>query len=244
MKVEIHGQRIFWLASLVVLFMLRDSILAMSLYMAVIFTGVAAYLFWLPRKIMDARARFKREAFAALARNDRGALMALVEKQWLLNRVGPDYVIPEVQGIAAASIGQHEAARAFFAEALRVAPQEERTRVQVNLAGEELALGHLDAAEGRYRAILRHRPDLPMAVVNLARVLRRKREALSEASALYERALTMCERSQLPELKLELAETLALAGDATWESALQDAAGAGADADEVARVQSLAVGTA
>lgn len=241
MKVEIHRRWVLLFASCVVLLILREHRLLLTLYVAVVVAGLLLYAFWLPRRVAAAETRFHREALRLLASGDHDGLRALAGRQWLLRRFGRPHVIPHGLALAAGAAGDREAERRHYLEALRSAPGDERTRIELNLAGAELATGHLDAAEGRYRAVLRRRPDLSVAVAGLGRVLLAKGESLDEAADLLRRAVEASDARERPALQLALAEALVRSGQTGWETLLEAARASGAvSADEVSRVEVLA----
>jgi tetratricopeptide (TPR) repeat protein len=240
-KVEIQYRWLLVLASCVVLFLLRDHRLALTIYVAAVTVGIALFLFWLPRRVVVAESRFLREMLRLLAKGDHAALDRVARRQWLIRRFGRPHLIPECRALAAGAAGDHETERRLYLEAVRAAPPEERVRLEVNLAGAELATRHLDEAEGRYRAALHRRPDFTVAMAGLGRVLVAKGEELDEAATLLKRALELSDPRERPLLQLALAEALLRSGQPGWESLLSEARASGSlPAAELERVETLA----
>lgn len=234
-RVEVQWRWLWLPASLVVLILLRHHTLWLTLYVVGVLTALVVRYLLLPKRAFDAERTFHREALRHLAADDPDGLEKLAADAWLLRRFGRPHVIPDTLGLAAAARGDHERARALYVEALRAAPASERSRIELNLAGEELATGAYDAAEGRLRTALARRPDLTPARINLARVLLAKGESLPEAAELLAEAARDCDRRELGEVHLARAEALARAGRSEWRAAVADARAAGADeVDEAA----------
>lgn len=232
--------RWLWLpASLAVLFALRHQTVWLTLYVGAVMLGLGLWFVILPRRALAAERTFHRDALRHLAGNDLEGLDALADRQWLLARFGRPHVILDTRALAAAARGEHEKAHGLYTEALRAAPPEERPRIELNLAAEELATGRLESAEGRYRAALARRPDLTPARINLARVLIAQGESLREAARLAAEAVETCDRRERGEVWLLRAEALVRVGDREWRAALAAAGEAGADAEDVARVRAL-----
>ncbi len=240
MKVEIQLRWVLILASCVVLFLLRGNRLAISIYVTVVTLGIALYVFWLPRRVAAAEQKFTRELLRFLSKGDHQALDRAARKAWLIRRFGRAHLIPEGRALAAGAAGDHEAERAFYLEAVRNAPPEERVRLEVNLAAAELATKHYDEAEGRYRAALRRRPDFTVAMAGLGRVLVAKNEELGEAVTLLRRALELSDARERSLLQLTLAEALVRSGQSGWEPLLSEARDGGVSPDEADRVAALA----
>jgi tetratricopeptide (TPR) repeat protein len=239
-KVEIQLRWLLVLASCVVLFFLRGHRVALSIYVAVVTLGIALFVFWLPKRVAAAEQRFTREMLRSLSKGDHAALDRAARRQWLIRRFGRPHLIPEGRALAAGAAGNHEAERAFYLEAVRSAPPEERVRLEVNLAAAELATKHYDEAEGRYRAALRRRPDFTVAMAGLGRVLVAKNEELGEAVSLLRRALELSDARERPMLQLALAEALVRSGQPGWEPLLAEARAGGVPSEEADRVEALA----
>lgn len=208
-KVEINYRWIVLLLSVVPFALLRGHRTALLVYCLVLSALLVALLLWLPRRVAEAERRFTRESLRLLAMQDFEALKRFAGAQRFLATFGRRHLIPETLGLAAAAAGRHEEACEHYGRALAVAPAEERLRVEVNLAGEELATGRLNEAEGRYRTVLRRRPDLPLALGNLGRLLVQRggpREELEEAVELLNRALPMADGREIPVLQAALAQ--------------------------------------
>lgn len=213
MKVEFQLRWLLLLLSIVVLFTLRHHRWWMLAYCVVALAGVLVYAFWLPKLAANAERRFSRESLRLLAAGEFAALDDLAGKQWLIRRFGRPHIIPETKALAAGAAGRMEAARALYLEALAKAPPDERPRIELNLANAEVATGHLDAAEGRYRVVMTRRPDLTQARVGLARLLiQRGGDTLDEAEALVEGVLQECTQAEQAELTGALAEAQKAAG--------------------------------
>ncbi len=200
------------LISVVVLVLLRDDRLALALYVGAVVLSVAAWVLMVPRRVAEAERRFHREALRCLANDDYPGLATLADRQWLLKRFGRKHVLPDTLGLAAAASGDHAVARRLYLEALGHAPPDERARIELNLAGEEMALGLLDAAEGRYRSVLARRPDQSIALANLGRILLQKGEELTEAAGLLRRAAPLADPREADELRALADEAEARAG--------------------------------
>jgi hypothetical protein len=160
-RVEINVRWMLVLLSVVPFLVLRSHRAALVGYCIALSVLLVALLIWLPRRLAETERRFTREALRRLAMRDFAGVETLAGQQRLLATFGRRHLIPETLGLAASASGRHEVARQRYAEALAVAAPDERLRLEVNLAGEELATGRLAEAEGRYRTVLRRRPDLP-----------------------------------------------------------------------------------
>jgi tetratricopeptide (TPR) repeat protein len=248
-RVEVNYRWLLLLASIVPVLLLRGHRTGLLIYSGVVSVALLALLLWLPRRVADAERRFTRDALRLLSARDPAALEALAARQWLLRTFGRKHVIPETLGLAAAAAGDHELARARYAEALAVAAADERLRIEVNLAGEEFATARFTEAEGRYRAVLRRRPDLSIALANLGRLLVRRaddgaesRETLVEAAEVLERALPLADAREQVALRLLLAEALVRtrAPRSRWEGVLARAVSDGAEPAAIQRVEALA----
>lgn len=239
MQVEIRFRWLWLTASLVVLVLLREHIMWLGLYVLAVLVGLVLWFIVLPRQALAAERTFHREALRLLASDDIAGLQGLAEEQWLIRRFGRPHVLPDTLGLAASAHGDHEKARALYTESLRAAPPEDRPRIELNLAAEELACGELDTAEGRYRAALARRPDLSPALANLGRLLVQRGESLDEAADLLARAAKSCDRRELSELHLTRAEALVRAGRESWREALEDAREAGAEPLALERIAAL-----
>ncbi|MFN3198826.1 MAG: hypothetical protein ACE366_10505 [Bradymonadia bacterium] len=236
--VQIHLRWLVLLASMIVLVLLRRHRVLLTIYVALFCTGSLLYLLWLPKFMASQERKFTREALRLITSGDISGLKALAQRQGLIRRFGRRHVIPDTLAMGAASVGDHEAACHLYAEALQHAPPEDRVRIELNLAAEEVQTGRLDAAEGRYRAILRKRPGQLIAVGQLGRLLVKK-EAFSEAIDHLKQALEMANGSEAAGLKLALAEALILTGDASGQALAQEAGSEGASSEEVSRVLAL-----
>lgn len=239
-RVQINLRWLWIPASLLILVLLRRHTVWLSLYVAAVMVGLVLWYIVLPKQALAAERTFHREALRHLAGGDLDGVEALAAKQWLLRRFGRQHVLPDTLALAASARGEHEKARQLYGQALRAAPAEERPRIELNLAAEELATGHLESAEGRYRAALARRPDHTPARANLARLLLRRGEDLPEAAQLAGQAATSGDARERAELYLIRAEALARMGDVRSAAALDDARDAGADPAEIDRVQALA----
>lgn len=233
-RVEVNVRWILVLLSVVPFLILRGHRTALLGYCIGLSVLLVLTLLYLPRKVAEAERRFSRDALRLLALRDFAGVEALAGRQRLLAAFGRRHVLPEALGLAAAAAGRHEDARTRYAEALAAAAPDERLRIEVNLAGEELATGRLEEAEGRYRAVLRRRPDLLLATTGLARILVARgteTHEFEEAAALLERALPQADARELPGLRLAYATALkrARAPRAVVEAALESAREAGAD---------------
>lgn len=239
-RVEVAWRWLWLPGSLLVLILLRHHLLWLSLYVAAVMAALVLWVIVLPRRARDAERTFHREAIRLLAAERAGELDRLAADQWLVRRFGRPHVIPDVRALAAAALGDHEKARGLYVEALRLAPAEERGRIELNLAGEELLTGRLDAAEGRLRTALARRPELTAARINLARVLMGKGEGFDEAARLLGEAARDCDRRELGEVEALRAEALARAGRSAWREAVAAARAAGAEGIDEARLAALA----
>lgn len=237
-RVEVNVRWMLVLLSVVPFLVLRSHRAALVGYCIALSVLLVALLIWLPRRLADAERRFTREALRRLAMRDFAGVETLAAQQRLLSTFGRRHLIPETLGLAASASGQHEVARQRYAEALAVAAPDERLRLEVNLAGEELATGRLGEAEGRYRTVLRRRPDLPLALANLGRILVRREaapgedaESFVEAVDLLRRALPLSDARDVPGLRLALVEALqrSRAPRAEWLDELERARAVGAD---------------
>jgi tetratricopeptide (TPR) repeat protein len=248
-RVEVNYRWLLLLASVVPVLVLRGHRTGLLIYSGVLSFALLTLVVWLPRRVADAERRFTRDALRRLSMGDHTGLEALAARQWLLRTFGRKHVIPETLGLSAAAAGDHELARQRYAVALSVAPTDERLRIEVNLAGEELATERWTEAEGRYRMVLRRRPDLSIALANLGRILVRRadegaeaRETLNEAVDVLERALPLADSREQTALRLLLAEALirVRAPQARWQTVLERAVSEGADAAAVSRLEGLA----
>lgn len=229
-----------WLpASLAVLFLLRQHLLWLMLYVAAVLGFIVLWFIALPRRALAAERAFHRDALRCLATEDLDGLDRLLAGQWLIRRFGRPHVLPDTRALAAGARGDHEAAWRLYTEALAHAPPEERPRIELNLAAEELATGRHESAEGRYRAALARRPELTPARINLARLLVMQGQSLREAARLASEAVETCDRREKPEVLCLRAEALARVGDRGWREALDDAREAGAAPAELARIEAL-----
>ncbi len=230
-----------WLpASLAVLFVLRSHLLWLSLYVALVIAFVVLWFIVLPKRALDAERTFHRDALRHLAGEDLDGLDRLIEGQWLIRRFGRPHVLPDTMALAAAARGEHEKAYGLYMRALNGAPPEDRPRIELNLAAEELATGRLEAAEGRYRAALARRPELTPARINLARLLVLQGESLREAARLAGEAAEDCDSREKADVLTLRAEALARLGDRGWQDVAEAAREAGADASEIDRIRGLA----
>ena len=241
LRVRFEMRWFLLLCSLVVVVLLRSHKLALSVYVGGVVVVLSGYAFWLPRAVQRAERRFSRDALRLLAAGRPEEIRGLARRQGLLRRFGPKHLIPDVLGLAASAAGQHEAARQAWLEALRYAPPEDRIRVEVNLAAEEMATGHDESAEGRFRALLVRRPDFPPALANLGRLLARQSETCAEAADLLARALKVCDPRDVPSLRLALAEALVRLGRPEWREVLDAARAEGADPESVERLEARAL---
>ncbi|MCA9537458.1 MAG: hypothetical protein KC620_01140 [Myxococcales bacterium] len=223
MRVELRLRWLWLPASLAIVFLLRHHKLALVAYVVAVLLGLIVWLVVLPRRAALAERTFHRDALRRLAAEDHAGVEALAARQWLIRRFGRRFVLPDMLGLVATARGDHEAAHRHYLEALKLAPPGDRERIELNLAAAELATGRLDAAEGRYRAILARRADLQPALANLGRTLLRKGEELAEAADLLARALERADRREAGGLHLARAEALARAGRPGWRSALDAA---------------------
>ena len=237
MKVEFQLRWFLLLASIVILFILRNSRTLLIVYTTTVVIGTLVYLLVLPRLAANAERTFNRESLRLLAMGDLPALDRLVRRQWLIKHFGRRHVIPDARGLAASAANEPALACRFYAEALRYAPPEERPRIELNLAHAEMSSDKLDAAEGRYRAVLVRRPTFGPALANLARVLLRQGDTTGEAAHLLESAVEHCDPRELAELQLLRAEALLKAGKSGWRHAIEAAQAAGADPEAVAHIQ-------
>ena len=239
MKVQLHPKWLFVLGSTLLVVMLREHRLLMTVYVGLFLLGTLLYVFWLPFRVAAAERRFGRESLKLLATQDFEGLDQLVRTQWLIRKLGRRHLLPNALALAASAAGRHDAARALFLRALRDAPPEERTQIELNLGTEELALAHWVAAEGRFRAVLRRRPDLGLAQSGLAKALLERGEQLDEAAELLGDALTMADPAEAAILQICLAEALLRSGEPSWADALEEARHAGADARDIARIEEM-----
>lgn len=241
MKVEFKLRWLLLLASCVILFLLRGNRLLLTLYVMTVVIGLVLFMVWLPRLVNAAEQRFTRDMLRYLAKGDTAGLEQAASRQWLIRKFGRQHLVPECLALAAGAAGDHEKERRLYLEAVQSAPPEERVRLEVNLAAAELTTGHLDEAEGRYRAALRRRPDFTVAMAGLGRTLVAKGEELGEAVALLNRALELSDPRERPTLQLALAEALLRSDQPGWPALLSAAREAGtADAASLSRVEALA----
>jgi tetratricopeptide (TPR) repeat protein len=211
MRIELHPRWLILFVSLVPLFVLRGHRTGLMVWGGVVFLLLTAAIFWLPRRVAAAERTFQRDALKALSSRDFAGLEALVDRQRLLRAFGRRHLLSEMRALAASASGRHEEARTLYRRALDEAPADERTRLEVNLAGEELATGQLAEAEGRYRTVLKRRPDLPIALSNLGRLLAQRAstsDELEEAIGLLRRALPMADARERADLEGALAEAV------------------------------------
>lgn len=241
MKVEFQLRWVLLLASAGVLYLLRNHIVLLAIYVGLVITAVLLYALWLPRRVQIAEKRFSREALRFLARDDLEGLDGLASRQWLIRRFGRQFIIPDTLAMAATATGRNDLARELYLQASRAAPPDERLRIDLNLARAETELGALDTAEGRLRAVLARRPNLAQAQGQLGRVLVLKSESHAEAAQLLEAAVDACDPRERGRLYLSLAEARARLDQPveSVEAALSTAAAAGADEAEVARIRRL-----
>lgn len=230
-----------WLpASLAVLFVLRSNLPLLLAYVVAVIGFIAVWFVVLPKKALDAERVFHRDALRHLASDDLDGLDRLIERQGLIRRFGRPHVLPDTRALAASARGDHEAAYGLYVQALGSAPPEDRPRIELNLAAEEMATGRHEAAEGRYRTALARRPDLTPARINLARLLLEQGESLREAARLAGEAATDCDRRERGDVLAMRAEALARLGDAGWRDAAEAAREAGVAPAELERIAGLA----
>ncbi len=226
--------------SLVVLVALRHQKVVLTVYVATVVCGLLAYAWIVPRWVARAERRFSVDALRLLSQGRPDDVFALAQGQRLLRRFGRPHLVPDLLGMAASAGGDHEAARRAFLEALRHAPPEERTRIEVNLAAEELATERVESAEGRYRALLDRRPELAPALVNLGRLLLRTGDDHVEAASYLRRAVDVCDPREVPALRGDLAEALLRSEHPDWRDALEEARAAGTDPARLDELRALA----
>ncbi len=225
--------------SLVVLVFLRNERNLLTAYVCVVVGVLLGYAWLVPRITAQAERRFSRDALQLLAQGRPEEVQALAGRQRAVRWFGRKHLVPDVLGMAASAAGDHEGARKAFLEALRHAPPEERMRIEMNLAAEEMATGRDESAEGRYRALLVRRPALAPALANLGRVLLRGGGAPGEAASLLRRAMDVCDPRDMPNLHADLAEALARAGNPDWRAALAAAREAGVETSRLAQIEAL-----
>lgn len=241
-RVEVNFRWLLVLLSIVPFLLLRGHRAALLGYCIGLSVLLVVLLLWLPRRVADAERRFSRDALRLLSMRDFAGVEALAKAQRLLTAFGRRHILPETLGLAAAAAGRHEEACAHYTAALAAAPPDERLRIEVNLAGEELTTGRLPEAEGRYRTVLRRRPDLGLALANLGRLLvlrardpdgHNPSQDAAEAVELLRRALPLADSREQSGLHLALVEALqrSRARRDEWMEALSRAREAGADAE-------------
>ena len=215
MRIELHPRWLLVFVSVVPMVLLQGHRTALMVWGGTVFALLTVALLWLPRRVAAAQRTFQRDALARLSAHDDEGLRALIDGQTLLRLFGRRHVLEEMRALAASAAGRHDEAVKLYRAALDSAPADERVRLEVNLAGEELATGQLAEAEGRYRTVLKRRPDLPIALANLGRLLVRReatRDELDEAIGLLQRALPMADARDQAALEQALADARARVG--------------------------------
>lgn len=215
MRIELHPRWLLIFVSVVPMVLLQGHRAALMVWGGTVFVLLTLALLWLPRRVAAAQRTFQRDALARLSAHDDAGLRALIDGQTLLRLFGRRHVLEEMRALAASAAGRHDEAVKLYRAALESAPADERVRLEVNLAGEELATGQLAEAEGRYRTVLKRRPDLPIALANLGRLLVRRdatRDELDEAISLLQRALPMADTRDQAALEQALADAQARVG--------------------------------
>jgi tetratricopeptide (TPR) repeat protein len=205
-RIELHPRWLLVFVSVVPMVLLQGHRTALIVWGGTVFALLTMALLWLPRRVAAAQRTFQRDALARLSAHDDAGLRALIDGQTLLRLFGRRHVLEEMRALEAVKL---------YRAALESAPADERVRLEVNLAGEELATGQLAEAEGRYRTVLKRRPDLPIALSNLGRLLVRReatRDELDEAIGLLQRARPMADARDQAALEQALADARARVG--------------------------------
>jgi len=206
MTVEIRYRWLLLLISLVVLVMIRDYPWIMAGYVAVVLAVALTYTILVPRRLIQNEAIFRREALRLLAQNDVEAMRRLTAQQWLLRNFGRADLVHEILALAATASGEHELACAEYRKAMGFAPPDDRARLQLNLAAQELKAGQFDNAEARYRAALNKPRHAHLARTGLARTLLARGDASREAVDLLRHLVENCTPSERESMKASLAE--------------------------------------
>ena len=206
MTVEIRYRWLLLLISLVVLVMLRDYPWIMAGYVAFVVLLALTYTVLVPRRLVQRETIFRREALRLLAQQDAEAVRRLTARQWLLKNFGRADLVHEILALAATAAGEHGTACTEYRKAMGFAPPEERARLQLNLAAEELKAGQLDNAEARYRAALTKPRHAHLARTGLARTLLARGDASEEAVDLFRHLVANCNPAERESMETSLAE--------------------------------------
>ncbi len=170
MKVQVNYHWLALMVSLVILFLIREHLVALSIYVAVFITFFTTWLLVLPKLADKAETALQSELLLCLTEQRPEEIHQLLKEQRVLTIAGRVYVLTEARGLAYSSQGQHRRAAASFRETLKLIPEEGRVRVQLNLAHTLIELNELDVAEATYRSVLSSHPDNMMAEEGLASI--------------------------------------------------------------------------
>jgi tetratricopeptide (TPR) repeat protein len=163
MKVEVNYRWLSLLISLIILVIIRENLVALTIYVTLFITGFTAWLIVLPKMADAASERLQKSVLRALTEGRPEDIHVLITEQRVISWSGRGYLLSEARGLAYSSQEQHERAVISFREALRTVPEEGRPRVQLNMAHGLMKSGALDDAEAMYRSVLSKQPDNMMA---------------------------------------------------------------------------------